>query len=469
MLYELADSRLGVPAPPPRHVPRPRLLAALDAAGELPLVVVSAGPGTGKTVLLAEWARRSRLPVVWLCPAPEDDEPARFGALVASALRAAAGPGAPHLVPPQAASSEAGSSQAGLIDFAHWLLGQVPDGQVPLILAIDDAHVLTGPRVTGLLDALVRHGGSRLHVVLAARRDPPLPLHRYRLAGLVREVRMADLALTPGETREVLAAHGVALPAPAMKALAARTEGWVAGVRLAAMRMERAADPAGLVRELSFDYGSVGEYLMAEVVDRQPEPLRRILVETSFLDEVTGPLAEAVTGLDGAGEMLAELAAGDSLVIRLDPASTRFRYHRLLAEVLRYLLARDRKHEMPELAARAAACFEREGDLEQAMYWAARAGDRERAARVLVRGGLADAFARGRDIPVAELTGVLPPGSVLLAQASARFWHGAHDDVEELLDQALAAARRDGPAGLEADVLGMIACVASYRGRPRHA
>jgi LuxR family maltose regulon positive regulatory protein len=547
MRYELADSRLDIPAPPPRHVLRPRLLTALDAARDVPLVLMSAGPGTGKTVLLAEWARRSRLPVAWVCPAPDDNEAARFRSLLTSALRAAPDRWAPYLVP----------SQASLTDYAHWLLGQLPNGQAPLILAIDDAHLLADPGVVGLLDVLVRCGHPRLHVVLAGRHDPPLPLHRYRLAGLVREVRRAELALTPGEMGEMLAAHRVLLPVPAMNTLAARTEGWAAGVRLTAMRMEHAPAPAELVRELSFDYGSVGEYLMAEVIDGQPEPLRRILVETSFLDEVTRPLAEAVTGLDGAGEMLAELAQDNSFVITLDSAGSRFRYHRLLAEVLRYLLRRDHKHEMPELAARAAACFQREGDLERALYWAAEAGDACRAATVLVHGGLADAFARHRAIPSAQLTGVLPSasadpgtvppeielagavlraagadtpaaarelerargaaawdqrgdeavretraltelmlglrsgdaravdeaaadlarrassgalrGAVLLARASACFWHGVHDDVDEFLDQALTAAQRDGAVRLAVNVLGMIACVAGYRGRARHA
>ena len=401
MLYELVDSRLDIPPAPLRHVHRPRLLAALDTARDVPLVLVSAGPGTGKTVLLAEWARHTRLRVAWMRPTPDDDEPARLRALVTSALRIPADPRPAALVPPQGRP----------IDFVHAVLGHVQPGPAPLILVVDDAHVLTDPQVTGLLDTLVRCGHPRLHVVLAARRDPPLPLHRYRLAGHLRELRAADLALTPEETRELLAAHRVALPVSARNVLSARTEGWVAGVRLAAMHMEHAPSPARLVREMSFDHGGIGEYLMAEVLDRQPEPLRQVLIETSFLDEVTRPLAEAVTRLDGAGEMLAEFARDSTFVITLDTAATRFRYHRLFAEVLRYLLTRDRKHELPELAARAAACFESEGDLEHALSWAARAGDAHQAAAVLVRGGLSRAFARHRSVPQAELARVLSPAS----------------------------------------------------------
>ena len=507
MLDELADSRLAIPLPPPRHVPRNRLLTALDNAIDAPLVLLSAGPGTGKTVLLAEWARRGRDHVAWLCPAPDDDEPGRLRALLSATLRASPEPGSSHSVP----------SQSRPIDFVHWLRGQLPDGQPPLVVAIDDAHVLTDPWVIDLLDKLVRYGHPKLHLVLAARHDPPLPLHRYRLAGQMREFRMPDLAMTRGEMRDVLAAHQVTLPAFALNALAARTEGWAAGVRLAAMRMEHAPAPACLVDELSFDYGSIGEYFVAEVLGSLPEPLRRLLTETSFLDEVTAPLAEAITGLSGAGEMLRDLARRNWFVIALDPAGTRFRYHRLFAEVLRCLPKRGGRHLVPELAGRAAACFERDGDIERALHWAALAEDPHHVVTLLVQGGLAHAFAQHHAVASVDLrdivaaladqqpdetsrqTGALVElllgmrsrdteavdraaarlvgqpsadglrAAVLLAQANAHFWGGAHDDVDALLSQALAEARRYGLIRIQAEVLGMMACVDSYRGRPHHA
>jgi LuxR family maltose regulon positive regulatory protein len=544
---QLLDSRLAVPSLPSWHVRRHRLLDTLDKAIDVPLVILSAGPGFGKTVLLADWAQRRQERAAWLCPAPGDDEPGRFRALLTSALRVAPDLVASRPVPPQ----------DRLIDFVHWLLGCLPGGQAPFVLAIDDAHLLTDARATDLLDKLVRHGHPKLHLVLAARHDPPLPLHRYRLAGLLHELRTPDLAMTSAEAREVLAAHHVALPAPALNALAERTEGWAAGVRLAAMRMEHAPAQAGLAGEPSFDHGGIGEYFVAEVLDGLSRPQRRLLVETSFLDEVTGPLAEAVTGMSGAGEMLAGLARGNWFVIALDPAGTRFRYHRFFAESLRCLLRRDRHHLMPELAERAAACFERDGDMDQALYWAAKCGDPHRAAAMLVRGGLSHAFAHHYPIP-AELADVLPTagaddetvaphpeialataalraatadtgtaarelergldvvpadgqehenmrqtaalvrlmlgirsgdvqavdsaaarltsrrpplglrGAVLLAQASAHFWHGADDDVDALLSQALVQAERYGDVRVQADVLGVTACVDSYRSRLRH-
>ena len=541
MLHKLVDSRLAVPSPAPWHVTRLRLLAALDSATEVPLTLVSAGPGAGKTVLLAQWARRRSAHVAWLRPAPDGADPGQFRALLTAALGVPGGP-----------ADRPAPAQGRPIDYVHWLRGQLLGRKIPVVLAIDDAHVLTRPEIAELLDTVVVHGDPQLHLVLAGRQDPPLPLHRYRLAGQMRELRMPDLAMTTGEIREVLAAHQVMLPASALNALAARTEGWAAGIRLTALRMEHAPAPERLVSELSFDHGGIGEYFSAEVLGHLSGAQRRLLIETSFLDEVTGPLAEAVTGLDGAGEMLAGLARGNWFVVALDPAGTRFRYHRMFGDALRCLLRRDSGPALPELAARAADFLWNEGDSERALYWSARAGDPRRAASMLVHGGLADAFAHHRDIPGVDLARVLPGspadrvtalagaalraatvepgpaarelreaaadalaggadagtaqtaaltslmlgmrsgdaaaaddaaarlmadtplaprlrGAVLLALAGTHFWHGAHDDVDALLEEALTLAQRSGSVRLQADVLGMIACADSYRSRPRHA
>lgn len=145
---------------------------------------------------------------------------------------------------------------------------------------------------------------------------------------MMRELRATELAMTRGEVQQLLLADGVTLVREDLDMLLARTEGWVAGLRLSAMRMEGTENPARFVSELALGQGSIGEYLMAEVLDRQPELVRRMLAETSFLDEVTGPLAEAITGLDGCAEMLAELARKNSFVVPVDAAQTRFRYHR---------------------------------------------------------------------------------------------------------------------------------------------
>lgn len=555
MLNAEGDARLIVPPLPPRYISRHRLLAALDAAVEVPLALLSAGPGAGKTVLLADWVLRRDAPVAWITPAAADATPRRFWRLLRSALRACGALDGPPAAAPR------GDTIGGLDS----LLGWVPTSPDPLVLVIDDAHNLAHPQVLDVLDAVIRGWHPRLRLVLAARSDPLLPLHRYRLAGQMRELRARDLAMTPPEIREVLAAHGVTLSPSDVDTLAARTEGWAAGVQLSAMRMEGAERPAEFLSELALDQGSVGEYLMAEVLQRQPEPLRRLLIETSFLGEVTGPLAEAITGLDGCADMLGELARWNSFVIPLDAARTRFRYHHLFAEILRCLLQQHMRHEVPALLKRAAAHFKAAGDLGNALYWAVQAGDQPYVASLLVHGGLSHAFVHRQDLSGTGLRDLLLtsapeggdagkaaesilassaiaaviadadtaarelkrvrdaqpdeqlpypdllvtshlielilglkagdaqavdsaanrllarnrhvsewlvpglPAAVLLAQASSHLWHGRHGDVGALLRQALAQAEREGPPGLELEVLAMIAYVASYWSWPRRA
>src|SRR5690242_2117047 len=554
MANAIRDSRLAVPQLPPRHVSRPRLLAELDDAASSPLTLLSAGPGSGKTVLLTDWVRRGEGRVAWLNPTAADAEPRRFWHLLMPALRECGG--APRGLP---ASMPRGTG----IDLIQMLFSTLSGPAAQLVVIIDDAHVLTHPEILEGLDSLIRSGQPGLRLVLAARSDPLLPLHRYRLAGQMRELRAADLAMTPGEIGGVLAVHGVSLGERDFRILAARTEGWATGVRLSAMRMEGAEFPEEFVSELALDPGSIGEYLVNEVLRQLPEAQRRLLIETSFLDEVTGPLADAVTGLDGCGEMLAGLARENSFVTPLDAAQTRFRYHQLFAEILRYLL--QRRQAVSRLHERAAAWFEDSGDLGNALHWAVRVPDRRRVARLLARGGFARAFVDRQDLSGLGLRDLLPlhppdgasttevaefavanlaietvfadagsaasaldrlpavksdedranagllaavglielvlgqkacdlqavdeaanrlldrsgdppapvmPGlraAVLLAQASAHLWHGRHEDVGSLLDEARAEAERDGLPGLELEALSLTAFVESYWMRMNHA
>jgi LuxR family transcriptional regulator, maltose regulon positive regulatory protein len=532
-----------VPPLPPRHVPRPRLLAALDRAADAPVTLLCAGPGAGKTVLLAEWVKNLKGRVAWVTPGKADAEPERFWRLLESALPTGD-------EQDQGVAFEPAADSA--FDPVRMLFSQVTDEADPLVVIIDDAHVLTHPDVLDGLDRFVRGWNPGLRLVLAARSDPLLPLHRYRLAGQLAELRAADLAMTREEIGKVLAAHGVRIPEPDFGLLVARTEGWAAGVRLSAMRMQGTERPADFVLQLALDAGSIGEYLVDEVVQRLPEDHRRLLIETSFLDEVTGPLADAVTGLAGCGEMLTGLARDNAFVFPLDLTQTRYRYHQMFREILRYLLQRREGSDVRLLQERAAAWFEAEGDLGSAVYWAVRAADRSRVASLFAKGGLGYAFAHRQDLSglrlrelipesdcgepavaafAAEAISVAPEGAaaelgrlrawrsaqpvadqallvscdlaelilgqkacdpavvddaaarildgadagqrrapglraaVLLAQAATHFWHGRHEDVGALLDQALAEARRDGPDVLELEVLSMLAYVDSFWAR----
>ena len=407
----MRDSRIAMPQLPPRHVSRPRLLDHLEKGAAQPLTLLSAGPGAGKTVLLADWSRRTAARVVWLNPTAADADPRRFWRLLLTAMRDSDGAEQIRPIPlPRRAD----------IDAVQTAFSAVPESADQLIVVIDDAHVLTDPDVLAGLDSLIRGGGPEFRLVLAARSDPLLPLHRYRLAGLMHEVRAADLAMTSDETAEVLAAHHITLSPRDFDLLTARTEGWAAGVLLSAMRMEGTEYPAEFVSELAMDPGSIGEYLVDEVLSQLPEPRRRLLVQTSFLNEVTGPLADVVTGMTGCGDMLADLARENAFVIPLDAAHSRYRYHQLFGEILRYLLQRSMRSAVRGLHERAATFFQDSGDLGNAIYWAAQLGDRPRVARLLARGGLVHAFVHRQDLSGLGLRGLLPLDPTAgLATASA--------------------------------------------------
>jgi LuxR family transcriptional regulator, maltose regulon positive regulatory protein len=419
MVTTVSDSLLVVPLLPPGHVSRPRLLAGFDSAVGLPLTLLCAGPGAGKTVLLTEWAQNSKAPVAWITPSPADDEPRRFFDLLAAAL--------PAQVQPEHARRESsqpvGAPLAGpRPDPAQSLLGQVAESSEPLAVIIDDAHLLTHPDVLDFLDRLIRGGYPGLRLLLAARSDPLLPLHRYRLAGQMAELRAAELAMTPAEIEQVLAVYGVSLPERDLDLLVTRTEGWAAGIRLSAMRMAGTERPGDFVSQLAMDAGSIGEYLIDEVLRRLPEEHRSLLTETSFLGEVTGPLADAVTGRTGCEEVLAGLARDNAFVIPLDPMRTRFRYHQLFGEILRYLLRRHGEQAVRRLQERAAGWFEADGDLVGAVNWAMRADDAPRVARLLASGGLAHALVHRRELPgppVRELLALPPTTDSVVAAFAA--------------------------------------------------
>ena len=290
----LLATKLHVPRPRPGFVPRPRLAGALDEGLARRLILVCAPAGSGKTTLLADWAASGNRPVAWLSLDAADNDPVRLWRHVVAALDRAR-PGIAERVGPLLGPPAPPSFEGLVTALINDLAAQAGDGEVLLVL--DDYHLIDAQPVHVSLGFLLEHLPPGLHLVLASRADPPLPLARLRAGGQLAELRAADLRFTADEAAALLReSAGADLPAAAVAALAARTEGWVAGLQLAALSLRGQADPAGFVAAFSGSHRYVLDYLAEEVLDRQHEELRTFLLETSLLERLSGGLCDAVTG-----------------------------------------------------------------------------------------------------------------------------------------------------------------------------
>ena len=431
----LLATKLHVPGPRPDLVPRPRLTARLDEGLARGLVLVCAPAGYGKTVLLADWARRGRQPVAWLSLDAGDNDPARFWRHAVAALdRARPGTGgrvAPLLGPP------APSSFRGLVTA---LINDLAADQALLVL--DDYHVIGSAQVHESLAFLVEHRPAGIGVVLASRSDPPLPLARLRARGQLTETREAELRFTPAEAAELLQHMASGLPDASVAALAARTEGWAAGLQLAALSLRGHADAAAFVAAFTGSHRFVLDYLAEEVLERQDEQLRTFLLETSVLERLSGPLCDAVTGRGGSQALLEEAEREGLFLIPLDELRGWWRYHHLFADLLRARLQQERPGRAAQLHRNAAAWYAGHGLADDAVGHAAAAGEMLWAARIIEQHFDLIHRIRGEVATIDRWLSALPADVVrsrprlLLAQAHMAADSGHPEVVEPLLDAA---------------------------------
>src|SRR6202042_1640047 len=303
-------------------------------------------------------------------------------------------------------------------------------------LVIDDLHELTSrealTQLTRLLETLPPH----VHAILATRRDLPLRLHKLRLAGELAEIRAADLRFTERETREFLEISGIALSDGRAATLHERTEGWAAGLRLAAISLASSPDPDRFVAEFPGSSRTVAEYLLAEMLECQPAEVQQLLLRTSLLDRLNGELADLLTGHPGSERILLGLEDANAFVVSLDPARTWFRYHHLFADLLRLELRRRLPEQLPVLHRLAAEWFSQHGEIVDAIRHTQAAGDWSDAARLLadhsfgltldgqaqtieslLRTFPSGAVAEGPDIPLARATSDIAQGRLNEAAA----------------------------------------------------
>jgi LuxR family maltose regulon positive regulatory protein len=357
-------------------VSRPALWERLGASSRV--TVLSAPPGSGKTVLLRSWVREGGLAerVAWVSVGHDEHDPQRFWLAVLDALRrTSAGSG---LVRPVTAAPDLDGwamAERLLKDLAR-----LPDR---LWLVIDDVHELGSADAQRQLELLVMRAPDELRFILAARHDLRLGLHRLRLEGELTEIRADDLRFSTVEARELLTAAGVELTEPALGWLVERTEGWVAGLRLAALSLAGHPDPERFAAEFSGSERTVAEYLLAEVLERQPAEVRQQLLRTSVLERVNGELADLLTGDSGGERILHDLEQAGMFVVSLDTLRSWFRYHRLFAGLLRLQLRRTYPGEVAALHELAARWFVAHGFPVEAIRHAQAVPDWGLAARLL--------------------------------------------------------------------------------------
>ncbi|HTW03955.1 MAG TPA: LuxR C-terminal-related transcriptional regulator [Streptosporangiaceae bacterium] len=356
-------------------VARPGLFKRLG--GTARVTVVSAPAGAGKTVLLRSWIAEvgTAGQAAWVAAGREERDPQRFWLSVAEALRQT-GPGAGLVRAVSAAPDLDGWA------LEEQLLSDLAPLADPVWLVVDDVHEL-GPDVLRQLELLVMRAPPELRFVFAARRDLRLGLHRLRLEGELDEIRADDLRFSLAEAQELFTAAGVEPDEPTLTLLHERTEGWAAGLRLAALSLAGHPDLGRFAAEFSGTERTVADYLLAEVLDRQSEQVRRLLLRTSVLERVNGELADLLTGDEGGERVLQDLEAAGAFVTSLDAERSCFRYHPLFAELLRLELRRAEPGGVTRLHAAAAGWFAAHGSAVRAVRHAQAAQDWDLASRLL--------------------------------------------------------------------------------------
>ncbi|HWQ15621.1 MAG TPA: LuxR C-terminal-related transcriptional regulator [Roseiflexaceae bacterium] len=448
-------TKLYIPPPRPNRVLRPRLIARLNEGLHRKLTIISAGAGFGKTTVVSEWLADCGRRAAWLSLDVGDSDPHRFLTYLVAALRTIS-PGIGEAVLGMLRSPPPPPPEAILTDLLNELAALPDHG----ILVLDDYHVVDGSAVDTALAFLVEYLPSQLHLVITTREDPPLPLARLRARGQLTELRAADLCFTPAEATAFLReAMGLSLSVHDIATLEARTEGWIAGLQLAALSIQGRADIPAFIRAFAGDHRYIVDYLVEEVLQRLPEGVRSFLLQTAILDRLHGSLCDAVTGNEGGGARLEALHRGNFFVVPLDDQREWYRYHHLFTEVLRAQLRLEQPDLVPTLHQRASAWYEQHGSVDDAILHAlaanafARAADLVEMAWTAARRSRQEALMLGwlKALPGEELDRrpVLSAAAahVLLASGTLAGVEERLRSAEQWLDTTSdGPARRDTPA-----------------------
>ena len=385
MLTQILATKLYIPPPRPNVVLRPRLIERLNESLTLErtpgVTLISAPGGYGKTTLVSEWVACCQRPVAWLSLDEGDNNLTRFLVYLIAVKRTLSpkmGDGALSMLQsPQLPPIE--SVLTGL-------LNEITAFPQHFTLVLDDYHLIDSKSIDQSLTFLIEHLPRQMHLVITTREDPQLPLPRLRARGQLTELRAADLRFTASEAAEFLNQRmDLHLSAADIAVLEDRTEGWIAGLQLAALSMQGQQDIPGFIRAFAGDHQYIVDYLVEEVLRCQPEPVRSFLLQTAILDRMNGSLCEAVTGQSGGSAQLEALRRGNFFVVPLDDKRHWYRYHHLFADVLRLNLMAEQPDQVPVLHRRASEWCEQNGSAADAIRHALAGEDFARAADLVER------------------------------------------------------------------------------------
>ncbi len=478
----LLTTKLYIPRARPSLVSRPRLTAQLAEGLTRPLTLISAPAGFGKTTLLAEWIQgathfpsASHIGMAWLSLDAGDNDPTRFWTYFIAALQT--------LNPRLGADALAllqSPQPPPLESILTRVLNDLADFQDEFALVLDDYHVIDSQPVHEALAFAIDHlpPPSGMRLILASRADPPLPLARFRARGQLVELRAEDLRFTPDEAAEFLnRVMGLGLPAAHIATLGERTEGWIAGLQLAALSMRGRADLTGFIQAFTGSHAYVVDYLADEVLRQQPAEVEQFLLRTAILDRLSGPLCDAVAEQTHSQAMLERLERDNLFLVPLDVDRQWYRYHQLFADVLRSRLRQTQHAEIPNLHRRASSWFQHNGLLEEAVQHALAGADYAHAMQ-LIEGIFEASLQKGAILNLLRWMNAIPtehirtrPRLCLAYAWSLSAWTSAGDRsrsweaIEAWTQAALQALSPEdsGADTIRAEVLVIRANVASIR------
>jgi LuxR family maltose regulon positive regulatory protein len=438
---ELLWSKLWPPTPRAGLVPRASLQSLLQAGLKAKLCLLSGPAGFGKTTLLAQWcAVAGDGRVAWVSLDEGDNDPTRFWVYVVEALRT--------VEPSVGTAALAALGRTGA-DLGRAVLpslhGELSAVSAPLLLVLDDYHLVTNATCHQTLAWFLHHLPAGVHVALSTRADPPLPLARMRARGELAELRVAELQFTGEEASELLnGSMGLGLPTQDVHRLTERTEGWAAGLVLAGLSLRGQEDPSQFLASFDGDNRHVADFLGAEVLERQPEPIRSFLLRTSVLERLSGPLCDAVLETEGCSGLLSELERSNLFLMPLDDHRQWYRYHQLFGELLRLELGRRESGLLPVLHRRAAAWHEAAGNVDEAIRHTAAAGEFTHAGALIARHWLGY-WRSGRLATVARWLEGLPEEQVMAAPpvAFVAAWIGGFSGASKQQTERLLTAAED--------------------------